>query len=351
MKYTFFLTALCLVLQSSALQKIKTNSTISIINEDLYIYVFSCATNQLVALSANQKSLLFYDVEKQPPSSASLLPGDTLSLPMPGELLQVSEDGHYVAVSHDSYLTVVKKVNNSHVSWTYLTSIIKSSSMIIIEGLACLFATSEDWNNNIICLNMEDGNMTTCSSNIDESSWAFTNLAKGWVYVGTDPQSMQKYKVSKNKQCLEYIHGNPELGSKYDYTHYLWFSYDGSRIFLDNGLTLTSSDDTSDMKPHGDFNSSYETFQYSYFSQSPNYPYNIAGIRSDINHTIYQYSWPYLQPLGAESIPHPPQGEINGAEQVHVCAHGQTDSIFIIARYALTGKGVKIGIVKNFSTL
>lgn len=48
----------------------------------------------------------------------------------------------------------------------------------------------------------------------------------------------------------------------------LWFSYDGSRIFLDDEMTLFASDDDNDMKPHGDFNASYEQYYYNYFSQS-----------------------------------------------------------------------------------
>ncbi len=77
--------------------------------------------------------------------------------------------------------------------------------------------------------------------------------------------------------------------------NHIWYSYDGSRIFLDNGLTLTaSSTPQTDMQVHGDFNSSYTKYQYNWFSQSGNSPYLIAGLRSDLNDTVLYYTWPHL---------------------------------------------------------
>ena len=54
---------------------------------------------------------------------------------------------------------------------------------------------------------------------------------------------------------------NPAFSSYGDYGDgQLWFSYNGSRIFLSDGLTLFASDDDNGMKPHGDFNASYEQY-------------------------------------------------------------------------------------------
>ncbi len=326
----------CLILLCNGLQEESINSNIYMIDEDLHTYTFSCATSQLVALSSDQKSLLFYDVNKWPPSPTSIV------LPLPGELLQVSEDGHYVAVTHDSYLSVVGK---AHDLKTYSITVVKASSIVIIEGLACL-VPAFDQSTNIQCLKMDSGNTSTCDYSIYAGALAFANVAKGWVYIidqGLSPQSMHKFSVSTKAQCLDYVHDNSDFGT-YDYGQHLWFSYDGNRIFLDNGLTLTSSDDNSDMKPHGDFNSSYEMFYYSYFSQSNMFPYTIAGIRSNTNHTVHHYSWPYLQPLDSKSIPAPSEDAVYGAEQVHVCGN----TTYVIAKYRAPGKGTKIGVVTNF---
>lgn len=139
-----------------------------------------------------------------------------------------------------------------------------------------------------------------------------------------------------------YVHDNSDFGY-YDYGQHLWFVYDGSRIFLENGLTLTASNDEMDMEPHGDFNASYETYHYSYFSQSSEYPNIIAGIRSDINSTINYYTWPYLKPIKTKSIPTPPQGKVNGATQVHIC--GETYTTYAVVKYTFSDGTTKIGVV------
>lgn len=78
------------------------NNTIFMIKEELYAYSFSCASNQLVALSADKMSLLIYDVGKQQQTAS-------VSLHLPGELLAVTEDGKHLIITHDSYLSVVQK--------------------------------------------------------------------------------------------------------------------------------------------------------------------------------------------------------------------------------------------------
>lgn len=141
--------------------------------------------------------------------------------------------------------------------------------------------------------------------------------------------------MSPDRQCLSSKNYFVDT-----YGEQLWFSYDGSRIFLDTGLTLTSSNDDSDMQPHGDFNSSHGMYEYLYFSQSSKSPYNIVGIRKDLNDTIFYYSWQYLNFVNSEPIPPPPQGRIYGAEEVHVC-----DRINAIVRLNSSGNSIKIGLV------
>lgn len=328
--------SLILIIQCSALHT--NNNRTYIISEDLYTYIFSCASGQLVALSADKKSLLYYDVEQQSLTTS-------IDLPLPGELLQLSADGRYVAVTHDSYISLV---SNHHALKTYPITVVEASSIVIIKELACLIPAFDQWTN-IMCLNMRNGSTSTCDYSIYAGNLAFTNTAKGWVYSvdqGLSPQSMHKFNVSSKSQCLEYIHDNSDFGT-YEFGEHLWFSCDGNRIFLQSGLTLFSSDDKLDMKPHGDFNSSYESYQYSYFSQSPTSGI-IAGIRSDVNDTIYYYTSPYLQPMGSEKIPAPPQGAFNGAEEVHVCGKSDTtDATYIIVKYIFPGEVTKIGVVTS----
>ena len=329
---TFF-QAVCftvVALQCSALQK----DQILMINDELQSYVFNCASGQLVALSADKKSIFFfYDIIDNQVSSP-----DSVPLPLPGLMFKVSEDGKHVAVAHDSYLSIIKKTISGHSVTTHPNNIAEPFSMVIVNNLVCIIT---QWQ----CFNMESNK--TCSPknafSADGDGYASTNIVKDWVYMpnlGISPQSLYKFNVSSKTHCLEYVQDTGFYD--YDYGRYLWFSYDGSRIFLDSGLTLASSDDDSDMKPHGDFNSSYDTYTYSYFSQSSKPPYLIAGIRTDLNDTVFYYDWPYLNPVKSEKIPVPPEGQMNGAEEIHNC--DDTSMTYLIVKYWVSGS-IKLGIV------
>lgn len=329
-------------------QKPQVTNSIFLINiTDVYSYTYSCSINQLVALSADQKSLLFYDIEKlKSPTPTSV------NLPLPGELFAISADGQRVVVTHDSYLSVVRNHGHRHDIKTYPISVVQASSVMIIEELVCLVPAFDQWVY-IQCLNMDNGATCTCNNDVYAGGLGFADTAKNWVYVidqELSPQSMHKYNLSSGQstgaktRCLEYLHDNPDFGT-YNYGQHLWFSYDGSRIFLENGLTLSASDDNLDMKPHGDFNSSYETYQYSYFSQSTKNPNIIAGIRSDANNTVYYYTWPYLSLITSKTtvIPAPPHAKANGAQEVHIC--DDLETTYAVVKYIFSNSTTKIGVV------
>ena len=318
--------SVCLVLlQCNALQE---NRTFFMINEQLHSYAFSCASGKLVALSADKKSVLIYNVEKQLPSPVSI------SLPLPGHLVQISADGKLVAVAHDSYITIVHKsfVGEHYITKTHHIAIFEASSIVILEGLVCVVSSTDLHYVNLLCLSIYSGKFRICDAEIDNGSLAFVNIVKKWVYaVKTD-----HYQFNVSGKCLnENKNTYNEINAQR-----LWFSYNGSRLFLDNGLTLHYYD----LEAQGYFNSSYDpNHKYSYFSQSLKYPYVIAGIRSDLNATVFYYSWPDLKPIKSEPIPVPPQGEINGAEEVHIC--DRINTTYAIVRYSFSGNSTKIGLV------
>ena len=171
-------------------------------------------------------------------------------------------------------------------------------------------------------------------------SRAFVSV-KNWVYVLGDGDQLEKFVGSST--CLYLTdHTNPDLG--YDFGEHIWYSYDGSRIFLDNGLTLTaSSDSDTDMEVHGDFNSSYAQYSYTWFAQSGNFPYLIAGLRTYISGTLNFYSWPYLQPNGTRPIPLPTKNAIGiyKSEQVHYCLE---NSVLVFSVYELLNGVFETGI-------
>ena len=346
--------SLCVVLSMPtgralhAMQKPQGGSIFLINITDVHSYTYSCSINQLVALSADRRSLLFYDIKK--PESPDPPTPTSVKLPLPGELFTLSANGKQVVVSHDSYVSVILNHNHTHSIKTYPTLVIEASSVMIIEELACLIPASGQWTN-IQCLNMDSGATCTCDNQEYAGSLGFADTVKKWVYVieAVDPQSLQKYNVSRQStaktRCLEYLSDKSDVDTRYDYGQHLWFSYDGTRIFLENGLTLSASDDNLDMRPHGDFNSSFATYQYSYFSQSFKDPYVIAAIRSDANSTIHYYTWPYLTPMSSKTtlIPAPPQSKVNGAQEVHIC--DDLDTTYAVVKYTFSDGTTKIGVV------
>ena len=312
-------------LQCNALQDKK----ILMINEQLQSYAFSCASGQLVGISSDQNSTLFYDVANQVSTPIAV------TLPLrDGKILKVSPDGRAVAVANLSHIAIIKKTSSGgHNVTTHHTYLRGIYSLVIIKELACTIPWS-------VCFNIEN-NKLCGPRQILNIGYGFANVAKGSVYaLGIIEPSLNKLNISEETQCLEYV---SDAGvTPYDYGQNLWFSYDGSRIFLDGGLTLTSSSDDSDMEPHGDFNSSYNTYRYSYFSQTSKFPYYIAGIRTDVKERVFYYDWPYLNPIRSETIPVPPQGQIISAEEVHIC--DEIGTTFVIVKYSLSGR-TKLGIV------
>lgn len=165
-----------IALQCNAL--LQDNKTYFMIDEELFSYKFSCASGKIVALSLDKKLLLIYDVEKQQPNPIRV------SLPLPGQLLQISADGKQVAVAHDAYIsTVQKNIGEDYSVKTYQIAVIETSSMVIIEKLVCLISSFDVVVGNVICLNTDNGKISTCNTQVDGGSLAFLNTVKNWVYA------------------------------------------------------------------------------------------------------------------------------------------------------------------------
>ena len=319
-----------LAIQSGASTVMK-NDSIYILKEELSAYSFSCPPGQLVGLSADRMKMLFYDLEKQKLVMSK-------DLPLPGQLIQSSMDGKLQVITHDSYVTIVENYEQK----TYPVQAINASSILIVKDLVCITPWIED-SPSFICFNIKNSSDRWHGCHgyyYNEDIEGFVDSAKSWVYT----LYLQKYNLSKNGECLESVGYN-----RYRDIHgdQLWFSYDGSRIFLSNGMTLYASDDDNDMQHHGDFNASYKEYYYKYFSQSSIPPYNIAAIRTDHSSTIYYYSWPYLMPIANSTayIPIPPQAREGGAEEVYMCNVGGKSVTYVLVKYAFLDGTTKTGVI------
>ena len=322
-----------LAIQSGASTVMK-NDSIYVLEEELSAYSFSCPPGQLVGLSADRMKMLFYDLEKQKLVMSK-------DLPLPGQLIQSSMDGKLQVITHDSYVTIVENYEQK----TYPVQAINASSIVIVNDLVCITPRIKVDSPSFICFNLKNSSdrWHDCRDSDYGDYQGFVDSAKSWVYTLSGRLS-QKFNLSKNGECLESIDYSREGDIHGDQ---LWFSYDGSRTFLEDGMTLYASDDDNDMQHHGDFNASYKEYYYKYFSQSSIPPYNIAAIRTDHSSTIYYYSWPYLMPIANSTayIPIPPQARAAVAEEVYMCDVGGKSVTYVLVKYTFLGGTTKTGII------
>lgn len=331
--------------QAPPLQKF--TESIYLIEEELSTYSFSCLnwpTGQLVALSADRKSLLFYDIERQQLRM-------TKHLPMPGQLIQSSKDGSLHVVTHNSYVTLAQ-AGNSELK-VYPTSTTRASSVVIMEGLVCI-TPGMGRSATFLCLNIRnESNKWRKCDGYKYGLRGFADTAKGWVYTLCPGSDMNKFKPTSDQDCLESVqsHSNHlhSQVSDNDYgDHQIWFSYDGSRMFLNTGRALAASDDPDkDMKTIGYFNASNSLYYYNYISERSFPPYDIAGIRTDVGNTIYYYNGGSLMPVpdSGKPLPIPPQATSVHAEEVHICDITFVNVTYIVAKYGFPDGSIKTGVI------
>jgi len=256
---------------------------------------------------------------------------------LPGQLLKWSLDGETLVIAHDSYITVMYNGDQK----TMPIPVVKASSLVAVDHLTCLLSETPGWTG-FVCVNTTsfDLNYKSCFSSINIGGLRTFVSVKNWVYVLSNHNNCL-YRFTEQNACLNYTRSSPfRFSYVYPFSH-IWYSYDSSRIFLDNGLTLTaSSDPQTDMQVHGDFNSSYGGYSYTWFAQSSISPYHVAGLRTNLPDTVNFYSWPYLQPIGSRPIPLPAKNatRIYESEQVHYCLE---ESVLVFCIYELLdGHGV-----------
>lgn len=291
-------------------------------------YALDCGSAKLAGIAANDsKKLLIYDLKEQ------MLVGEKI-LPVPGKGVIFSRISYDVIfIVHLGYVSVLKDDELS----TYFMPVdsYNKGSFVSVEDYFCFFPEYETAKA-VVCMST-DGNTQFFQINS-----TLREFFGGTAYVN----GIWAYVVGYNKTVFKL----QWINSSWMYTGFktgpfnddMWFSYDGSRIFLSSGDTLESSSSMLlDMQPHGTFEGSEDTYNnsYVYFSQSGQPPFSVAAVRGgSLNDTVYYYNWPYLQLIGEKSVPIPSQAQsVSFSEQVHIC--DQTKMTYVIAEYAV-GRGV-----------
>ena len=298
-------------------------------------YALDCASIKLAGISANNsKNLLIYDLKGQ------LLVSEQ-ALPVPGKRVIFSRSLHGVIfIVHEGYVSVLK---GDQLSTYFMPADTYSlGSFVSVEDCVCFFpdlVTAKA----IVCMSTDGSTQFfQINSTLSDLYGGVAFMNGIWAYVVGRNGTVLKLQWINNSWMYTGFKTEPEF-----YDGSMWFSNDGSRIFLSNGHTLESSSNIFlDLQPHGSFEDSEDSMNassYTYFSQSSQPPFSIAAVRGDsLNDTVYYYNWPYLQQTGAKTVPIPSQAQsISSTEQVHIC--DQTKMTYVIAEYTV-GSKTTIGV-------
>ncbi|XP_065197754.1 uncharacterized protein LOC135829279 [Sycon ciliatum] len=177
----------------------------------------------------------------------------------------------------------------------------------------------------IICVNPVNGNATKCYD--QGGSYGYTSTTLGspdgkYIYGLTSTGYVIKYYVPDVTpspivvpRCPYYRYAvKPNWGNYYT-PNSAWFSYDHSRIFLNNGLTLSaSSDQTEDLQEHGSFNGSFSSQNIYWVDQDAKLTtHEVVTLQRiyDYEESMYKlvvlkYAWPFLEAMSSHiDIPVP----------------------------------------------
>ena len=308
----------------------------------LLCFYAGCDTTNVAAISQDSMSVSYY-------TTVEMIRMIKFPLPLPAQLVAVAmlndtEQDETIVVTHDLHISVLHFGGLKTIPYP----VVNASSLFIAEHLACVTPAANQTTNvtYIVCVDLHKLTWKKCPFPVHPGSFGYSdrqpwpNPPQQLAYVLDEGRSIHKFNVSDG--CVNYQIDNPNPGM-YKYGQHAWFSYDGSRMFLDNGLTLS----TSNLQANGSFdsNSSHEALQYKWFTQfSKANSHEVIGLRSDIPDKVYYYSWPYLNLTRVDTLPTKcPTVQTEGIVEsysIHAC---DVDLVYAIATFK-TKSGEKTGV-------
>ena len=293
----------------------------------------------VAAISSDSMSVSLYD-------TVETIRMITFHLHLPAQLVAIAmindtEQDAALVVTHDSHISILRFGEFKTIPYP----VANASSLFIVEDLACVTANSNQTIDmtNIVCVDVKKLTWKKCPFPVHPGSFGYSdrqpwpNPPQQLAYVLDEGVSIHKFNVSDG--CVNYQMDNPNPGM-YKYGKHAWFSYDGSRMFLDSGLTLS----TANLQANGSFdsNSSHEAHQYKWFTQANSH--EVIGLRSDIPDKVYYYSWPYLNLTRVDTLPTKcPTVQTEGIVESHSIHACDKDLVYAIATFK-TKSGEKTGV-------
>lgn len=298
-------------------------------------YTFTCNSGLFIGLTANKTRMDAF-------SPTEGIPLVRQKLPYPGEIVGISPDENFgaIVVVHNSYITRLA----GYPLRTWPVPVEQATSLVLLGKSACLVGNSApSVTMNITCVDLLTGSYKVCAASVTGPVWAGTNVPKNWVYrIDSASDVMSKYGLVNG--CLEFIRSR-DLSSYglHGKVRKMWFSFDGSRIFLENGLTLDATDEPpTDMQSHGYINSQEQNW-YNWFYEPHENARHIAGLRKDKPGSVFYFSWPSLQQVNQSTIPVMKNGELLDSQQVYYC-DGYSGQTLVAAQYQVPHSGKETGV-------
>ena len=157
-------------------------------------------------------------------------------------------------------------------------------------------------------MNVVKGTQQLCNVDIPPGSHGYSDIRPQTqlAYIVTpDNETVMKFNVSND--CLTLV-------SKISENRYgpMWFSYDGSRLFLNNGLTLialnlegasTFGGEHVGVSRYSSISQLYRQASVLGESDKPKWP--IMTLRNDVKNLVYYFTWNDLMSNGTDAIPSP----------------------------------------------
>ncbi|XP_065197888.1 uncharacterized protein LOC135829407 [Sycon ciliatum] len=270
----------------------------------------------------------------------------TYPMPIPGYRISIGKTGRYVSVVHNSYITFIDVVAETLQTENFPYADVPVDGLVVDlteEHETCAwihFRQGGGYVGEIVCVNPVNGNATKC---YQAGAYGYTTTTLGTsdgkcVYGLTSSGYIAKYRVPDvtrspiaTPRCPYFLRSVVPNWGNYYTPNSAWFSYDNSRIFLNNGLTLSaSSDQTEDLQEHGAFNGSfYEQYIYWVDQDRKLTTHPVVALqriyaRGEFKLHVIKYSWPYLKAMGSPiDIPVP-----TSPADLKVATHGFGSQVY-----------------------
>ena len=276
-------------------------------------YSTDCETFNFMTLSPDGSVFTFYDlVEAIPEAHFNLtLPGYKIRLAM----LNEEQQDEIVVILHEFHMTILR----FGTFYTFPIPVKRASSLFVVKNLVCVIPDVTG-TTPITCVHAIKRTVKNCSFPVEGGSLGYSDRRP--IYNPTPlafvVESDVVHKFNVSDECLNHVEDSPRREG-IQYGEHAWFSSNGTTLFLDTGLTLSAG--ALRIGPY--FNGTPKLpFSYNSFSQSPQVPYQILSLHSDVSNMVFNYSWPQLEQVGSVKIPEPKKvkATIVTAHEVHSCA-------------------------------